>query len=78
MLERMAFMLRMFEDWFDDLSVMHAFWFIFAIVVAVFGFIAMLAIISPMALVAFAIILLIACMAGLIAFGILIMVRCDV
>lgn len=68
----------MFEDWFDGLSDMQAFWFIFAIVVAVFGFIAMLAIISPVALAVFGIILLIACMAGLIAFGILMMVRCDV
>ena len=71
-------MFSMFEDWFDGLSDMQAFWFIFAIVVAVFGFIAMLAIISPVALAVFGIILLIACMAGLIAFGILMMVRCDV
>lgn len=71
-------MFSMFEDWFDGLSNMQAFWFIFAIVVAVFGFIAMLAIISPMALVAFTIILLIACMAGFIAFGILIAIRDDV
>ena len=71
-------MFSMFEDWFDGLSDMQAFWFIFAIVVAVFGFIAMLAIISPVALAVFGIILLIACMAGLIAFGILMMVRDDV
>ena len=71
-------MFSMFEDWFDGLSNMQAFWFIFVIIVAVFGFIAMLAIISPMALAAFAIILLIACMAGFIAFGILIAIRDDV
>lgn len=71
-------MFSMFEDWFDGLSDMQAFWFIFVIVVAVFGFIAMLAIISPVALAVFVIILLIACPAGLIAFCILTMVRCDV
>lgn len=71
-------MFSMFEDWFDGLSNMQAFWFIFVIVVAVFGFITILAIISPMALVALAIILLIVCMAGFIAFGILIAIRDDV
>ena len=71
-------MFSMFEEWFDGLSNMQAFWFIFAVVVASLGSIVLLAIISPMALLAFAIILLIACMAGFIAFGILMMVREDV
>ena len=71
-------MFSMFEDWFDGLSNMQAFWFIFACVVAGLGFIALLAVISPMALVGFGMILLVASMAGLIAFGILMMIREDI
>ena len=74
---RRVFMFDMFKDWFDDLSDMQAFWFIFACIIAGLGFIATLAIVSPIALIAFGIILLIACMAGFIAFGILMMVRED-
>lgn len=66
-----------FENWFDDLSDMQAFWFIFACVIAVLGFIAALAIISPVALIVLGIILLIACMAGFVAFGILVTIRED-
>lgn len=68
----------MFEDWFDGLSNMKAFWFIFVIVVAAFGLIATLAIISPLALAVLGVILMIACMAGVIAFGILMMIREDI
>ena len=71
-------MFDMFEDWFDGLSNMQAFWFIFAIVVASLGFIVLLAAISPTALVALTIILFVAAMAGLISFGILIAIREDV
>lgn len=71
-------MLDMFRDWFDGLSNMQAFWFIFAIVVASLGFIILLAAISPIALVALAIILFVAAVAGLISFGILIVIRNDV
>lgn len=70
-------MFSMFEDWFDDLSNMQAFWFIFAVVVLSLGFIVLVAVISPIALIVLGIILLIACMAGLISFGILMMVRED-
>lgn len=70
-------MFDMFEDWFDDLSNMQAFWFIFVVVVLSLGFIVLVAVISPIALIVLGIILLIACMAGLISFGILMMVRED-
>ena len=70
-------MFDMFSDWFDDLSNMQAFWFIFAVVVLSLGFIVLVAVISPIALIVLGIILLIACMAGLISFGILMMVRED-
>ena len=66
-----------FEDWFDDLSDMQAFWFIFVVVLMSLGFIALLAAISPFALSVFGIILLIACLAGFVSFGILMMVRED-
>ena len=64
-----------FEDWFDDLSDMQAFWFIFVVVLMSLGFIALLAAISPFALIVFGIILLIACLAGFISFGILMIIR---
>lgn len=70
-------MFDMFSDWFDDLSNMRAFWFIFAVVVLSLGFIVLVAVISPIALIVLGIILLIACMAGFISFGILMMVRED-
>lgn len=70
-------MFDMFSDWFDDLSNMQAFWFIFAVVVLSLGFIVLVAVISPIALIVLGIILLIACMAGFISFGILMMVRED-
>ena len=73
----MGFMFDRFEDWFDDLSDMQAFWFIFVVVLMSLGFIALLAAISPFALIVFGIILLIACLAGFISFGILMMVRED-
>lgn len=71
-------MFSMFEDWFDSLNNMQAFWFIFAVVVASLGFIVLLAVISPMALIVLAIILLIALTAGFMSFGILMMIREDV
>ena len=70
-------MLDRFKDWFDDLSDMRAFWFIFVVVLISLGFIALLAAISPAALLVLGIILLIACLAGFISFGILMMVRED-
>lgn len=70
-------MFDMFRDWFDDLSNMQAFWFIFAIVVLSLGFIVLVAVISPIALIVLGIILLIACFAGFMSFGILMMVRED-
>lgn len=68
-------MFDMFRDWFDDLSNMQAFWFIFAMVVVSIGFIVLMAVISPVALFVLTIILLMACFAGFIAFGILMMIR---
>ena len=73
----MVFMLDRFKDWFDDLSDMRAFWFIFVVVLISLGFIALLAAISPATLLVLGIILLIACLAGFISFGILMMVRED-
>ena len=70
-------MFDMFSDWFDDLSNMQAFWFIFAVVVLSLGFIVLVAVISPIALIVLGIILMIACMAGFISFGILMMIRED-
>lgn len=70
-------MFDMFSDWFDNLSNTQAFWFIFAVVVLSLGFIVLVSVISPIALIVLGIILLIACMAGLISFGILMMVRED-
>ena len=79
MLERMnsrrTFMFDMFKDWFDDLSDMQAFWFIFVVVLMSLGFIALLAVISPAALLVFGIILLVVCLTAFISFGILMMVR---
>lgn len=66
-----------FKDWFDDLSDVRAFWFIFVVVLISLGFIALLAAISPVALAVFGIIILVACFAGVISFGILMMVRED-
>ena len=66
-----------FKDWFDYLSDVRAFWFIFVVVLISLGFIALLAAISPVALAVFGIIILVACFAGVISFGILMMVRED-
>lgn len=70
-------MLDRFKDRFDDLSDMRAFWFIFVVVLVSLGFIALLAAISPAALLVLGIILLIACLAGFVSFGILMMIRED-
>lgn len=70
-------MFDMFSDWFDDLSNMQAFWFIFAVVVLSLGFIVLVAVISPIALIVLGIILLVACFAGFMSFGILMMIRDD-
>jgi len=75
MLERMGSMFDMFKDWFDDLSDMQAFLFIFVIVLMSLGFIVLLAVISPAALLVFGIILLVVCLTAFISFGILMMVR---
>ena len=81
MLEKMdsrrVFMFDMFKDWFDDLSDMRAFWFIFVVVLMSLGFIALLAVISPAALLVFGIILLVVCLTAFISFGIFMMVRED-
>lgn len=77
MLGRMGSVFDKFKDWFDDLSDVRAFWFIFVVVLISLGFIALLAAISPVALAVFGIIILVACFAGVISFGILMMVRED-
>lgn len=71
----MVFMLDRFKDWFDDLSDMRAFWFIFVVVLISLGFIALLAAISPAALIILGIILVIACLTGFISYAILMLIR---
>ena len=68
-------MLDRFKDWFDDLSDMRAFWFIFVVVLISLGFIALLAAISPAALIILGIILVIACLTGFISYAILMLIR---